>query len=114
MAPISQFKNAIKSGIGNSWETIYEPPAGKDSYIIELDVSSTGTTGVQISVRVYDLSTGVSSYLVKNAPVPLGAALQVIDGQKIVLEAGDRLEVICDTPGEEVDVIGSLIEDVNN
>lgn len=116
MAVISKFKNAIKGNIGNIWTTLYTAPVGpdKDSYFIELDISSVGTTGVQVSVRVVDVSAGETAHLCKQAPVPIGSALQVIDGQKIVLEAGDKIEVICDTPGEVVDAIGSLIEDVNN
>ena len=114
MAPISKFKNAIESSIGNSYTILYTAPAGKDSYLIELDVASTGNTGVQVSVRVHDASTSVTAHIVKAAPVPVGSALQVISGQKIVLEEGDYIELICDTPGEEVDAVLSLIEDVNN
>lgn len=114
MAPISQFKNAIKEDVGNAYETLYTAPVDKASYIIELDVASKGNTGVQVSCRVNDVSSGDTAYVVKLAPVPVGSALQIIDGQKIVLEAGDSIEIICDTPGESVDVICSLIEDVNN
>jgi len=110
---ISLFKNAIRAAVGNSYVTIYTAPALKDSYAIELDVASNGNTGVQITARVHDISQSVSAHIVKGAPVPIGSALQVIDGQKIVLEAGDYIEVKCDTTGETVDVILSVVEDVN-
>jgi len=108
------FKNAVKAAIGNSFQTIYTAPALKDSYAIELDVANNGNTGVQITARLYDISAGVTANIVKLAPVPVGSAIQIIDGQKIVLEAGDYIEVKCDTPGETVDVILSLVEDVNS
>lgn len=114
MAVISKFKNAVKAGVGNAFETLYTAPLGKDSYVIELDVASTGNTGVQTTIRLVDLSAGVTANIVKGAPVPVGSALQAIDGQKIVLEAGDYIELKCDTPGETVDAIASLVEDVNN
>lgn len=114
MAVVSKFKNAIKAGIGNSFQAVYTAPVGKDSYTIELDVSNNGNTGVQITARIHDLSAGVTANIVKGAPVPIGSALQVIDGQKIVLEAGDYIELKCDTAGETVDAIMSLVEDVNN
>ncbi len=114
MAPISKFKNAVKSDIGNTYETLYTAPPGKDSYIIELDIASNGNTGVQTTVRVHDVSEGVAAHIVKSAPVPVGSALQVIDGQKIVLEEGDYIEVVCDTTGETIDAVMSLVEDVNN
>lgn len=115
------FKNAIKT-VGTStpvgdtatggFTTIYTAPALKTSYIIECDVASTGNTGVQISVRVKDSSASAVAYVVKNAPVPVGSAIQIIDGQKLVLEAGDTIEIKCETTGSTVDAIISLIEDV--
>jgi hypothetical protein len=62
---------------------------------------------------VFDASQNVTAYLIKNAPVPVGSSIQVIDSQKIVLEEGDKLQVVCDTPGSTVDVILSLVEGVN-
>ncbi|CAB4141342.1 hypothetical protein UFOVP410_181 [uncultured Caudovirales phage] len=115
MAATGIFKNAIKKDVGNSFTTIYETPSSKTSYVIQLDISSVSNSGVQVSVRVKDTSQGVggtSAFLVKNAPIPVGSAIQVIDGQKIVLEATDLIEVKCDTTGSTVDVIMSLIEDV--
>lgn len=110
----SLFKNAVKSSVGNSFETLYTAPVGKASYLIQLDVASVGSTGIQITVRIHDSSEAETVNLVKSAPIPLGAALQIIDGQKIVLEAGDYIEIKCDTVGETVDAILSLVEDVNS
>lgn len=115
MAATGNFKNAIKKDVGNSYTTIYEAPSSKTSYIIQLDISSTANTGVQVSIRVKDSSQGVggtTAFLVKNAPIPVGSAIQVVDGQKLVLESGDLVEAKCDTQNQTVDVIMSLIEDV--
>jgi hypothetical protein len=112
MAALGIFKNAIRSGVNNTWTTIYTAPSGKTSYIIECDVASTGNTGVQASVRVTDSSASVTAHVVKNAPIPVGSAIQIIDGQKLVLESGDVLQVMCDSTGQTVDVIVSLVEDV--
>ena len=118
-----QFKNRIKAGAGSvagtgsakipTWTNVYSAPAAATSYLIELDIACTGNTGVQVSVRVVDSSTSTTAHLVKNAPVPQGSSLKVIDGQKIVLEPGDSIEVKCETEDESVDVIASLVEDVN-
>jgi len=115
-----EFKNALKSQVGTTWETIYTAPDasvarpnGATSYIIELDIASTGNTGVQVSVQIHDSSGNVDVYLIKNAPVPQGASLKVVDGQKIVLEPGDSVKVKCETQEETVDVVASLVEGVN-
>ena len=112
MANLGIFKNAVKTSIGNSFTEIYAAPATKTSYLIQCDISNTGNSGVQVSVRIVDDSASTTAHLVKGAPVPVGSAIQVIDGQKIVLEADDSIEIKCDTAGESVDVILSLIEDV--
>lgn len=118
-----QFKNCIKAEAGSSaavggsrapaWTSVYTAPSTKTSYLIELDIACTGNTGVQVSVRIVDSSSSVTAHLIKNAPVPQGSSLKVIDGQKIVLEPGDLIEVKCETENESVDVIASLVEDVN-
>lgn len=112
MAALGIFKNAIKSGVNNSWTNIYTAPSGKTSYVIECDVASTGNTGVQVSVQVIDTSAAVTAHIVKNAPIPVGSAIQIIDGQKIVLESGDILQIKCESIGQTVDVVASLVEDV--
>jgi hypothetical protein len=81
--------------------------------VIECDIACISDSGVQVSVRVKK-SDGTKAHVVKNAPVPVGSSIQIIDGQKLVLESGDALEVMCETAGESVDVIVSLVENVNN
>ncbi|MFN4975838.1 MAG: hypothetical protein ACK5GV_11385 [Bacteroidota bacterium] len=115
MAALGIFKNAIKKEVGTSWTPIYTAPVGKTSYIIECDIASNGNTGVQVSVRIVDVSAlpaPIEAHIVKNAPIPVGSAIQIIDGQKIVLESGDILQVKCESTGQTVDVVTSLVEDV--
>lgn len=115
MAVNSNFKNANVAGIGNTWTPIYTAPVGMASYFIHLNVAS-NDGGCQVSVRVLDSSVGPSAYTntVKFAPVPDGSSLIVLsDGNKLVLEEGDQIEVKCETTGLTVDVQSSLLEDVN-
>lgn len=109
----SVFKNSIKPNVSTTFVEIYKAPVGKASYLIQCDVACVGDTGVQTSVRIKK-ADGTIAHLVRFAPVPVGSTIQVIDGQKIVLEAEDAFEVKCDTAGEVVDVIVSLIENVND
>lgn len=112
MAPISQFKAVPVKDIGNTFEDLYESPALTTSYLIQLDIANTSNTGVQIDL-VYD--DGVNeTYLAKNVPIPVGATLPYVDGQKQVINPQHKLKLKCNTPGETVDVMISLIEDVNS
>lgn len=110
------FKNAIKSSVGNTLTSVYTAPlspVAKASYLIECDIACLDNSGVQVSVVLVkpDLT---SAYVVKSVPVPSGSSIQVISGQKIVLEPGDALKVKCETTGQSVDVVLSLVEDVNS
>ena len=53
-----------------------------------------------------------TAYIVRDAPIPIGGALKVIAGQKLVLEAQDSLEITAST-ASSVDAIASILEDVS-
>ena len=86
-------------------------PANKDSIILELDVSNTTTSAASASVEVLDSSAVTDAFIVKEAPIPVGGALQVVSGQKVILESGDSIRV---TASGACDVICSILEDVNS
>ena len=50
--------------------------------------------------------------VIRDAPIPIGGALKVISGQKLVLESTDRLYV-WSSSASNVDVICSILEDVS-
>ena len=52
------------------------------------------------------------TYIVRDAPIPIGGALKVIAGQKLVLEATDSL-IIHSSSASSVDAIASILEDVS-
>ena len=50
--------------------------------------------------------------VVRGAPIPVGGSLKVISGQKLVLEATDRIWAYCSS-ARNVDVVCSMLEDVS-
>ena len=52
------------------------------------------------------------TYIVRDAPIPIGGALKVIAGQKLVLEATDSL-IIHSSSASSVDAIASILEAVS-
>ena len=52
------------------------------------------------------------TYVVRDAPIPIGGALKVIAGQKLVLEGQDSLFVTASS-ASSVDAIGSILEAVS-
>ena len=106
----NDFKNAQAVGV-TSVTTIYTAPAAKTSILLELDIANTATNVVGASVEIFDTSASTDAFLVKNAPVPAGGTLQVVAGQKVILEATDIVKV---TATGAVDVVAAILEDVNS
>ena len=106
----NDFKNAQAVGV-TSVTTIYTAPAAKTSILLELDIANTANNVVEASVEIFDTSASTDAFLVKNAPVPAGGTLQVVAGQKIILEATDIVKV---TATGAVDVVAAILEDVNS
>ena len=106
----NDFKNAHKQYVTTITD-VYEAPAGKASIVLEIDVANTITSLTTVSVQVTDASnSSTQTYLVKNAPLPTGGTLQVVSGQKVILEAGDKVQV---TAAGAVDVVAAVLEDDN-
>ena len=106
----NDFKNAQAVGV-TSVTTIYTAPAAKTSILLELDIANTTQNVVEANVEIFDTSASTDAFLVKNAPVPSGGTLQVVAGQKIILEATDIVKV---TATGAVDVVAAILEDVNS
>tara|TARA_B110000259_G_scaffold154956_1_gene175803 strand:+ start:2177 stop:2503 length:327 start_codon:yes stop_codon:yes gene_type:complete len=88
------FERNIARNIGTTAVTIFT--ANSDDAVVGINLANTITSQVKVSVFVTNSSADY--YLVKNAPVPASAALQVLDGgAKFVLQSGDALKVQSDT-----------------
>ena len=96
------FKNYTGSAIGTSASTVYTVPALTTSVTIGLNIANVSSGIITVDVQ----AAGV--YVVKDAPIPAGSALSVLDG-KIILEAADTVVVTSDT-ASSADVILSVLE----
>ena len=91
------FKRYIERNIGTSAVDI---PDGSnfDSNDTIIGINLANITSNTINVDVYIQNSSNNYYLVKNAPIPSGSALQVMDGgAKVVVQNGDRLYIKSDT-----------------
>jgi len=90
------FKRYIERNIGTSAVDI---PDGSnfDSNDTIIGINLANITTNTINADVYIANGGNNYYLVKNAPIPSGSALQVMDGgAKVVVQSGDRLYIKSD------------------
>ena len=64
----------------------------------------------QITVEVYITVSSVDYHLIKDAPIPAGSALQILDGgAKVVLQSGDALKIKSNT-ASSADVWVSVVD----
>ncbi len=119
------FKAYTKSAVGTSTSTAYEVELGgastKTAIIIGIALSNIHSTPINVDVQIDRPATGTTAapsddvYLAKNIPIPSGSTLEVMAGQKLILEyngtasAGDKIVVTSDT-ASSLDVIVNALE----
>ena len=87
------FERSIARNIGTSASTLRT--ANSDDAVWN---KLANVTTSQILVDVYITVSSADYYIIKDAPIPTGSSLQVLDGgAKIVLQSGDALKVVSDT-----------------
>lgn len=109
----STFKNNTKSGLVTATITDASATvvtAGGSATLILLSIMASNKTGSSVNVDVYlDRNTGDDVYLIKNAPVPAGSTLELILGNKVIMQASDKLQARADT-ASAVDMMVSYLE----
>ena len=96
------FKNYVSASVGTTPTTVYTVPASTTSVIIGANLANRTASGITVSVQLG------STYIVKDAPIPGGSSLSILDG-KIIAEAADTIVVTSNT-ASSVDAIVSVLE----
>lgn len=91
------FRRYTANNVGTS-ATAIPSGAAFDSYDTLVGISLSNITGSSILASCYINDGANDIYLVKDAPIPSGSSLQILDGgAKVIVESGDRLYVQSDT-----------------
>jgi hypothetical protein len=103
------FKLKTKAGIDASLVTIYTVPANTTTVIIGLTISNIKGSSVTSDAQIVTASSSGENaddvYLVKDIPLPTGSSIEIMSGNKIVLEAGDIVKV----KGSVTDAVDALL-----
>lgn len=102
------FKNYFLKNANTTSQNVYAAGAGVQATVIGMTISN--TTSAPISANITITSSGTSYFMVQGATIASGGSLVPIGGdQKLVLEAGDYMQV--QTNGaNSADVIMSVLE----
>ena len=110
----------VNTSTGASASAVYTVPAGAgssalESIIIGITLTNTTTAGITASVFLDNNSGSNDVHIVKNATIPAGSSLEVMAGNKLVVQnsgsAGDVIRVSAGT-ASACDATISVLEDV--
>ena len=104
------FRRYTSNAVGTSAATLFTA----DSFDTVVGISVSNITLNTIFVDVYINDSVNDIYLVKDAPIPAGSTLQVLDGgAKFVVQSGDALKVVSDT-ATSADVWVSTVDAISS
>ena len=97
-------------------EDLYTTPGSTTTVVLGIMVANVHSSQVTASVKlVSDTSgggraaTNTTTFLVKDAPVPVGTSLELLSGNKVVLETTDKIQIDCSVT-DKVSVTMSIME----
>ena len=97
-------------------EDLYTTPGSTTTVVLGIMVANVHSSQVTASVKlVSDTSgggraaTNTTTFLVKNAPIPVGSSLELLSGNKVVLETTDKIQIDCSVT-DKVSVTMSIME----
>ena len=99
----------------NANSDLYTVPANCDTVVIGLLLTNISAGAVVVDVLIEGQSgQGDDVFLLKNADIPYGAALEVITGKVVLANTGsgtgDTLQVRCQTGTTHLDAVVSILE----
>ena len=106
------FKSFTSGSIGTTLVDLYTCPSATTTIILGASIANTHTNPIGGSIKLAKSGSSLGAddvFIVKQAPVPVGSTVEVMSGNKVVLEASDKLQMQSDTAGS-MDTIISLLE----
>ena len=103
---------ALPSSAGTP-DTLYTVPSSTTTVVLGLVLCNIHTSQVTVDVQLVsdtsDTETNETVFLVKDAPVPVGSSLELLGGNKVILQATDVIKIDCDVSGK-IDATLSIME----
>jgi hypothetical protein len=104
------FKNAAVADVSNSsYDTLYAAPGSTTSVILAVALTNKTGNSVSVQVQFFDSSASATYQLLEDVSIPGNTTLEVLQGQKYILEASDALKIQSGT-ASAIDVVAGLME----
>ena len=97
-------------------EDLYTTPSSTTTVVLALVIANVHRSQVTADVKlVSDTSgggraaTNTTTFLLKDAPIPVGSSLEILAGNKVVLETTDKLQIDCSV-ADKLSITLSIME----
>ena len=102
------FKLKTKANVGITTQNVNVVPSATTTVVIGITLANTSGSGCLVGVGITRPSTD-DVKLLKNAPIPQGSSLELMSGNKVVLETADTITVDSDT-NNSIDATLTIME----
>ena len=93
--------------------TLYTVPSSPTSVVLGLMLCNIHTSQVTADVQLVsdtsDTETNETVFLAKDIPIPAGSSIELLAGNKVVMQTTDVLKIDCDTSAK-IDATLSIME----
>ena len=104
------FKNAALANVSNgSYDTLYTAPSATTTVVLGVALANKSSAGITATLQFIDTSAGTTHQLLHGVTIPGNTTLEVLAGQKYILETGDLLKVQADATSA-LDVVLGIME----
>ena len=103
------FKLKSKNNIGVSTVGIYTVPGATTTVIIGVTWTIVSGQGINVGIGISRATNGDDINILKNVPIPQGSALEIMQGNKIVVESVDTVTAKSDV-NNSLDVALKIME----
>ena len=105
--------NAAMPASAGTADTIYTVPSSTTTVVVGLTLCNVNTTSVTASVLIesntVDTETNENVTVVKDATIPAGSSLELMSGNKYILQATDVMKIDCSVSAK-IDATLSIME----
>jgi len=102
------FKLKSKANVGVTTSSVYVVPSSTTTVVIGITLANTSGGSVNVGVGITRASADDINIL-RNVPIPQGSSLEVMQGNKIVLETTDTITAYSDV-NNSLDVALTIME----
>ena len=106
----------VMPATSGSPEDLYTCPGSTTTIILGMVLANVHSSQVTTSVKLVSTTSGggrtetnTTTFLLKDAPLPVGSSLEILSGNKVVLEAGDKIQIDCSV-ADKTSVTMSIME----